>query len=216
MKLWAKKDWAMLALLILIVVSGFAIAPLLPDKVPVHWNINGEVDGWGSKYINLFLSSGLALFIYLLMSFIPAIDPLRKNYENFAKPYQYLKFFLTLFFIYLHVFLVYSSLRETPPQGNLIFIIPFSLLFIMIGWLLPKFKRNFFAGIRTPWTLVSDKNWEKTHNFGGKAFIAAGILSFISAFFGGAASFIVLISSILVASGATVVYSYLEYRKEKK
>lgn len=216
MKLWRKIDWVMLVFLVVIIVLGFFMAPAMPDRVPTHWNIRGEVDGWGSKYINLFLMPGIALFVYLLMSFLPAIDPLKKNYAHFAKPYLYFKILLTFFFLYLYFFLLYSSVKFTPPKGSLMFVIPFSLLFCFIGWLLPQIKRNFFIGIRTPWTLVSDLNWKKTHVFGGKIFIAAGIVSLIAAFFGSVVSFIVLIASVLASTLATVVYSYLVFKKEKK
>ncbi len=216
MKFWKKIDWLILALLLLVLVSSFVLIPSLPDKVPTHWNIKGEVDGWGSKYINLFLTPGIALFFYLLMSFLPAVDPLRKNYESFAKPYGYFKIFLIFFFIYIHAFLVYASMRSAPPGINLVFAIPLSLLFCFIGWILPQLKRNFFIGIRTPWTLVSDENWKKTHYFGGKIFTVAGVISFLAAFFGGVASFIVLISSVLSAAAITVIYSYLVFKKEKK
>lgn len=216
MKLWKKIDWLIILFLLAFFVFGIYVAPTMPDRVPTHWNIRGEVDGWGSKYINLFLMPSIALFFYFLMSFLPAIDPLRKNYEKFAKPYLYFKVFLTFFFIYLEIFLIYSSIRFTPPQGSLMFALPFSLLFCFIGWLLPQLKRNFFIGIRTPWTLVSDENWKKTHDFGGKAFLLAGVASLIAAFFGSVASFVVLIASVLAATIAALVYSYLEYRKENK
>jgi len=216
MKLWRKIDWVMLVFLLVLFGLGFLMAPAMPDLVPTHWNIRGEVDGWGSKYINLFLMPAVALFVYLLMSFLPAIDPLKKNYAHFAKPYLYFKIFLAFFFVYLYFFLLYSSVKFTPPEGSLMFAIPFALLFCFIGWLLPQIKRNFFIGIRTPWTLVSDENWKKTHIFGGKVFIAAGVISLLAAFFGSVASFIVLISSVLLATVVTIVYSYLIFRKEKK
>lgn len=216
MKLWKKIDWLMLFFILAIFVVGIYMAPTMPDRVPTHWNIGGEVDGWGSKYINLFLMPSIALAVYILMSFLPAIDPLKKNYEKFAKPYLYFKIFLAFFFIYLEIFLLYSSINLTPPQGSFMFAIPFSLLLCFMGWLLPRIKRNFFIGIRTPWTLVSDDNWKKTHNFGGKAFLFAGVVSLLAAFFGSAASFIVLISSVLLATVVTMAYSYLIFRKERE
>jgi uncharacterized membrane protein len=216
MKLWRKIDWLMILFLLAFFVFGIYIAPTMPDRVPTHWNIRGEVDGWGTKYINLFLMPSVALVFYFLMSFLPAIDPLRKNYEKFAKPYLYFKVFLTFFFIYLEIFFIYSSIKFTPPQGSLMFALPFSLLLCFIGWLLPQLKRNFFIGIKTPWTLVSDLNWKKTHDFGGKAFLLAGVMSLVAAFFGSVASFVVLIASIIVVTIATLAYSYLEYRKENK
>lgn len=206
----------MLFFLLTIFAVGIYIAPTMPDRVPTHWNIRGEVDGYGSKYINLFLMPSIALVAYLLMSFLPAIDPFRKNYEKFAKPYLYFKIFLAFFFVYLEIFLLYSSVRFSPPQGSLMFAIPFSLLLCFIGWILPQLKRNFFIGIRTPWNLISDENWKKTHDFGGKTFLLAGIASLVAAFFGSVPGFVVLIASVFIAAFAAVIYSYLIYRKEKK
>lgn len=216
MKLWKKIDWLIIFFILTILAIGIYMAPNMPDRVPTHWNIRGEVDGWGSKYINLFLIPSIALVAYILMSFLPAVDPFRKNYEKFAKPYLYFKIFLAFFFIYLEIFLLYSSVRFSPPQGSLMFAIPFSLLLCFIGWILPQLKRNFFIGIRTPWNLISDENWKKTHDFGGKLFILAGVASLIAAFFGSTASFVVLITSILLAAAISIFYSYLIYRKEKK
>lgn len=206
----------MILFILAIFAIGIYMAPNMPDRVPTHWNIRGEVDGWGSKYINLFLMPSIALVMYILMSFLPAIDPFRKNYEKFDKPYLYFKIFLAFFFIYLQIFLLYASVRFSPPQGNLMFAIPFSLLLCFIGWILPQLKRNFFIGIKTPWSLVSDDNWKKTHDFGGKAFILSGVASLIASFFGGVVSFIILIAGVLIAAFSVVFYSYLIYRKEKK
>lgn len=150
MKLWNKIDWLALTLLLFIFIISFIVDPYLPDKVPTHWNIHGEVDDWGSKYVNLFLMPSIALFVYLLMSFLPAVDPFRKNYDKFAKSYWSFKIFLTAFFVFLHFVILYSSIKAIPLKANLIFGIPTALLFIFIGWILPQLKRNFFIGIKTP------------------------------------------------------------------
>lgn len=205
----------MILFILAIFVVGIYMAPTLPSRVPTHWNIRGEINGWGSKYINLFLMPSIALVFYLLMSFLPLVDPLRKNYEKFAKPYFYFKVFLAFFFIYLEIFLLYVSVNFKSPQGSFMFSIPFSLLFCFIGWILPQIKRNFFIGIRTPWSLISDDNWQKTHKFGGKAFLVAGVASLVASFFGSVASFVVLIAGVFAAALAAVVYSYVIFRKEK-
>jgi len=216
MKLWKKIDWIILAIILLTIASGFFMAQRLPDSVPTHWNINGEVDGYGSKYVNLFLPTGLALVVYLLMSFLPAIDPLKKNYEQFARPYLYFKIFLTGFFICLYFFLLYASTRSVPPEGSLMFGIPISILFFLIGWVLPQIKRNFFIGIRTPWTLSSDEVWDKTHKIGGKIFMAFGVLSLVSVIFGSVVNFVVVIFGAILFAVVMMIYSYLAFRKYKK
>lgn len=215
MKLWTKTDWIIIIFIFFIFGFSLAMTSYLPDKVPTHWDIKGEVDAWGSKYINLFLMPGLALLIYLLMSFLPTIDPLRKNYDKFAKPYQYFKIFLAAFFVYLYFVILLSSITAVQSKGNLMFGIPMAILFLFIGWFLPQLKRNFFIGIRLPWTLVSDENWKKTHDFGGRVFMTVGVLILIASFISSVISFIVIISGALLAIIVTAIYSYLVFKKEK-
>lgn len=96
------------------------------------------------------------------------------------------------------------------------FGIPVSFLFIFIGWLLPQLKRNFFIGIRLPWTVVSDNNWKRTHDFGGKIFVAVGVLNLVASLISSTVSFIVVIFGALLAVIIIAVYSYLVFKKEKK
>jgi uncharacterized membrane protein len=131
----------------------------------------------------------------------------RKYYDGFV-----ILFFLFMLFVHLQVILWNLGLQISP---NVTFPLAFGLLFFYIGVLCENSKRNWFVGIRTPWTLSSDKVWQKTHQVGGKLFKLAGVVSIVGIFFQTYAVFFMVVPVILVAV-YTVVYSYVEYQKETR
>lgn len=200
-----------LILLMLAVAVGLSKAPCLPDKLPTHWNAAGEIDGYSGKTFALFFAPALTLAVYLLMLFVPLIDPFRANYEKFEKPYYFLRLSLVIFFFLLYF---YTILVPLGLRVNIVyFIVPlFSLLFLVIGLIAPKIKRNYFLGFRTPWALQSDDVWDKTHRFGGKAMVIAAVLSSFSIFFG-VWAFWIFLTIVLLGTFAPCIYSYFLYRK---
>jgi len=194
-----------------IIAISLVSAPCLADRLPSHWNARGEVDGYSSKNFALFFYPAITLFVYLLMVLLPKIDPFRKNYEKFKKPYYFIRLFLIIFFFALYSYMILAGVGYKFNMKY--FMIPtLSLLFLGIGSLMPKIKRNFFVGFRTPWTLQNDEVWEKTHKFGGKTFMVVGALCFFSIFFGDY-SFPIFITAIIVGALIPLSYSYYLYRK---
>ncbi len=195
-------------------IAGIYFYPKMPEQMAIHWNAQGEVDGYISKFWGLFLFPFILTGLYLLFLLIPRIDPLKTNIEKFIK-YYYGLFILILIFIlsiYLYVILWNVGIKINP---NIIFSVECGLLFFYIGILCKKAKRNWFVGIRTPWTLSSEMVWDKTHKIGGKLFKIAGIIAFIGAIFPRYALFFILVPLILTAI-YTILYSYFEYQKETK
>jgi len=208
----SKKDIIPIIIILISLIVGIQLYPDLPDLVPSHWNSQGEIDAWSSKGFAVFFMPFLALAIYLLMTFIPRIDPLRKNYEKFARVYFGFKVLLSLFFIALYFFVLAAAFGF--EMNITYFMLPaFSVLFIIMGIFLPKLKRNWFVGIRTPWTIHSDAVWSETHKFAGKAFITAGIISFLGVFFP-SYGFVVFLTTILFAAAISIVYSYFSFKKQ--
>lgn len=212
-KLIAIKEIIPILLIVIMFLVGIAFysSPCLPDRMPTHWSATGEVDGFSSKGFAVFFFPAVTLAVYLLMLFIPFIDPLRENYKKFAGVYYGFRLVLVLFFCLLYFYTLAAGLGFKMNIN--FFIIPLlSLLFIAIGFFLPKMKKNWFCGIRTPWTLQSDEVWEKTHQFGGKSFIVAGILSLLSVFSG---SYALWVFIVIILGGAFIpaFYSYFLYRK---
>jgi len=207
-----KKDILPIIIIIIALILGIQLYPKLPDLVPSHWNSQGQIDSWSSKNFLVFFMPLLALAIYLLMTFMPRIDPLRKNYEKFSKVYFLFKVLLSLFFIALYLFMLAAAFGF--KMNIIYFILPvFSLFFIAIGVMLPKIKRNWFIGIRTPWTIHSDAVWNDTHSFSSKIFVISGIISFLGIFFPKYA-FAVFMTAILTAAIISIVYSYFSFKNQ--
>ena len=198
--------------IILSIILSFYFYAHFPERVPTHWNAHGEINGWSGRGFGAFFFPLLNLGIYLLMLFIPAVDPKKKNYDQFKNIYHIIKGALIVFMTAIYFAASLSALGY-PLKINLIVPIGVGLLFIIIGYYLGRIKQNWFIGIRTPWTLSSEIVWQKTHKFGAKIFVLAGILFFLVAIFPDwfLAFMLLLIAMIL----SIIVYSYLIYLKEK-
>lgn len=195
------------------IIFGVAVfmAPCVPDRLPSHWNAQGQVDGWTSKPLAVFLFLGLIIAFYILLVFLPKLDPLRKNYQQFAGAYYWLRLMMAGFFAAFYIiFLLAASGHLQNIQKKIIPLM--ALLFVAMGFLMPKIKRNYFVGIKTPWTLHSDEVWAKTHKLAGWCFIVAGALCFFT-LWAGEWAFMIFVAIIAVASLLPVMYSYLEYKK---
>ncbi|MBS7653169.1 MAG: SdpI family protein [Candidatus Bathyarchaeia archaeon] len=209
-----KVEIILLGLTLLPFITGVYFYPHMPERMASHWNIGGEVDGYLPKFWGLFLIPFILLGLVLIFISIPRIDPLKANIEKFRKYYDVfiIIFFIFMFSIYSQVILWNLDLKISP---NATIPIGLGLLFFYIGILCENSKQNWFIGIRTPWTLSSERVWEKTHKLGGKLFKIAGISALFGAFFQSYALFFILAPAILV-SICSMIYSYLEYQKEMK
>jgi uncharacterized membrane protein len=199
-------------MVLLFFVIGFYLYPWMPEKIASHWNVKGEVDGYLPKFPGLFLLPSIFAVIALLFVAVPRIDPLKANIEEFRGYYdRFLTIFSILFlFIYLQTILWSLGIQISPMT---LLPIGIGLLFYYAGILCENAKRNWFIGIRTPWTLSSDKVWEKTHKIGGKLFKIAGIIAILGVFVQEYALFLILIP-IISFIVYTIAYSYFEYQKE--
>lgn len=204
--------YGIVAIVILTLAITILMYPGLPDKIPSHWNSVGEVDGylpklWGVLIVPLLIIPFTALFFLL-----PRIDPLKENYPKFQGYYEgfILVFAVFLFIIQLQILLWGQGYPISPT-----FLYPLILgaLFIYLGFLIEHAEQNWFVGIRTPWTLSSERVWKKTHAIGGTLFKIAGIIAIAGVVFGKYSLWFALVP-VLVVSIYTVIYSYIEYRKE--
>jgi len=207
-----KEIWAVLIILVLFIVGMFFYGQL-PEQVGTHWNLQGEIDGWSSRAFVAYYMPLIYLGMYLLLSFIVFIGPFKKNIEKFYNQYFYLKIAMVIFMAGIHGLTITAALSKNKLPIDKIVILGVGALFIFIGSLMPKMKRNFFIGIRLPWTLASDEVWKKTHELGGKVFMGMGVLVVLSGMIGGETSFIVIMASIFGGIIYLAIYSYLEWRK---
>jgi len=209
-----KSEKVLIFLIIISFVLAFYFYPSMPENMASHWNIEGQVDDYLPKSYALFLFPFLLVFFYLLFNLFPRIDPLKENIEKFRKHFDNFIVLISLFFFYLYSLTLFWNLGQ---RFNMTILLSpsFAVLFYFTGQLLEKSKRNWFIGIRTPWTLSSDNVWAKTHNLGAKLFKAVGVLSLLGVFFSSWLFFLIVIS-VLIITFYLVVYSYLEYQKEKR
>lgn len=231
MKLYTKKEILPIILILAIFGLGLYFYPQLPERLPTHWNIQGQVDGWSSKNFAVFFFPILIAGLYLLMSFIPLMDPLKINIELFSHLYFWFKVVFVLFMGMLYGVMIYAGLGNQvnpAPQAHacsilwcgvnikLAVMLGIAVLFLFIGLMLPKVKKNYTIGIRLPWTLHSEAVWDKTHQFGGKVFIGLAVLTAIAGFFPVPYAFWTLIGEIILMLVVLIWYSYHEWRVIEK
>ncbi len=186
----------------------------LPENIPTHWNIHGEVDKYSGKN-SAFLLVGLSLLIQVLMKYLPALDPRKENYEAFQDSYYKLRLLITLFFSFISVMILYVSASNKIESFTQIIGVSLCLLFAGIGNYMGTIKPNFFVGVRTPWTLSNEDIWRKTHSLAGKLWFFGGIaLTIPTLLIPSPAQFFVMLSGIILLSVFPMVYSYLIFRKK--
>jgi uncharacterized membrane protein len=198
-------------LIVIAAVAGIILWNQLPDPMPSHWNAAGEVDGYTSKFWGVWLMPLMTLGITLLLAAVPAIDPLKANIEKFRGLYNAFIIGYVAYMLYVYGLTLAAALGT---QFNMTYmLVPVvGLLFVGISFLIEKAKRNFFIGIRTPWTLVSDEVWEKTHKLGAQTFRIGGVLVIVSASFGESGLWL-MITALMFAGLTPVIYSYFAWRK---
>jgi len=199
----------------LIILLSFAVGVYfyrqMPDKMVSHWNARGEADGHMPKFWGLFLMPIISVVMALLFFTFPKIDPLKENVKKFRKYFDAFILLILLFLFYLYLLTIFWN---RGMRFNFIFaLVPsFAILFYYLGVLVEHAERNWFIGIRTPWTLSNDEVWQKTHKIGGKLFKVAGIIALLGIIFPNYAFFFVIFP-VIVVSIYTAIYSYFEYRK---
>lgn len=195
------------AVILLPIIAGLLLWDRLPDRIPTHWGASGEVDGWSGKGFAVFAMPALMLGIQLLCFFATASDPKRGNIRR--------KFLSMVLWIIPVLSVMTSCISYAVALGAKIRVeqvIPgfFGLMLVIIGNYMPKFQQSYTLGIKLPWTLNSEENWNRTHRFGGKIWALGGIGVLFCTLMGwGIASIVILAVVVIVPT----VYSYVLYRK---
>jgi len=187
----------------------------LPDQMASHWNTANQVDGYISRFWGAFLMPVISIGMILLFLIIPQIDPLKANIAQFREYFNAFIALMVVFLVYMHVLTILWNLGYDKFNMGTAMLPAMGLLFIFAGIMMGKAKRNFFIGIRTPWTLSNDHVWDKTHQLGSKLFILSGILALLGAFFADYAIWFILVP-VLGSTLFLFVYSYLLYQQETK
>jgi uncharacterized membrane protein len=196
-------------------VASAAIYPRMPEMAASHWNAAGQVDGYMPRFWAAFLMPIVSVGLLLLFLAIPVLDPLKANIAKFRSYYNAFITVIIVFMLFIHGVTLAWNLGYDQFNMSMAIIPAVGLILIFSGIVTMKAKRNFFIGIRTPWTLSDDTVWEETHKLGGKLFIAAGIITMFTAFLGENGIWIMLPAALL-AGFIPVVYSYILWRRIAK
>ena len=193
--------------ILLPILAGMILWNQLPDPMPSHWNASGEVDGWSSKTFAVFGLPLIMLAAQWLCTLGTAADPKKNNHPE--KILHLVLWIIPVLSVVMHTF-VYLIALGYGVRMEVVMPILIGLIFTIIGNYLPKCKQNYTIGIKIPWTLNNEENWNKTHRFAGWLWTFCGIAIMFTGFFGG---FWVFLPITLLMVLVPVLYSYLLHRK---
>ena len=209
-----KKDYWLALFSVASWVAVLLALPRLPKEIPLHWNIGGEIDGWGARFHLIWLGA-LPFVTWALFTFLAVLDPKRENYQGFAQVFRVLRALLVFLLMTIHWIMVAAAMDNSLDVVFWIKIL-MGMLFIVLGIVLPRLQPTWFIGIRTPWTLSNPKIWEKTHRLGGCLMGLGGILFLVSAFFAsGPRGFLLPIVVLFIGTAVSVAYSALLWHQNQ-
>lgn len=184
----------------------------IPDTVAVHFNLQGQANGWADKSL-LFIPSSLGVVVYLLMLAIPHLDQ-NKRIEEMGGKYYSLRFIVGLFISLISVYLLSLSNQSDVKDPNILIMILGGLI-ALLGNYFQTLRPNYFIGIRTPWTLKNEAVWKKTHQIGGLVWMAGGCLVFLLSFLVTFNWLLIFVGIILITIAVIpTLYSYAESKKK--
>ena len=202
-------------ILLSLITSIYSYQTLETDKIASHWNAEGEVDDYMGKFWGLFFLPIISIVLYLLFLIIPMVDPLKNNIKKFRYHYDWFMFSFILFMFYVSLLTILSNFGYDFNMTTML-MPAIGIWFFYIGSLMKKLKRNWFIGVRTPWTLSSDLVWEKTHKLTSKLFKIVGIIIILTAFLPSRYLIWFILIPVFIILIWVVLYSYLEFKKEKR
>jgi len=199
----------------MLIASAVAWASIPSDaEIPIHWNISGEVDGTASKAVGLLMTPALAIGMTALLAAVPFLDPRREHMRQSMRTYTIVCSSVIVFIGLVHLAVVWAALGNQLDIARLIGI-GAAAMFGVIGLVIGNTRSNWFLGVRTPWTLSSERSWERTHRLAGRLFLASAAIMLVAGVIGTPALvFTAVIGSVLLVTVIAVVYSYLVWRDD--
>ena len=199
-----------IAILILNLVVTGSFYPQLPDQIPLHFDVNGDVDRWGGRN-SIWLTALLPVGIYGLFHLTPRIDPRKDSYQKHKKGFRIVNVGVVFFLVALHGFILSFSMGYQADVRTVVFFLV-GALFLLVGNHLPNARQNYTFGIRNPWTLHSEVVWKKTHRIGGWMFAGLGLFSMVAALVSHPTIIWMFIGCTVAVALGLNIYSYLLHR----
>jgi uncharacterized membrane protein len=203
--------WFSVALVCVQILAAFYMYPMMPERVAIHWGLSGEADGYGSRFMGLFLIPVISLLFLPLMMVLPRLDP-SGGIERFRGGYDWFMFGFLAYMAYIQGLTLawnlgwrFSFMRMLAPAMG--------LLFAGIGVVMRGAKLNWFMGIRTPWTMMSEEVWDRTHDVGSRLFMASGALAALGALTDEWLTLVLMVAPVMISTIYLVYYSYSEHQR---
>lgn len=217
MKNWSKTEFLILLVLALPFIYLALTWHTYPEQIPIHFNHKGVADRYGPKAFGLLLLPSINAGMYLLLKYIPRLDPKKENFALFENRYH-------IIILVIHLFLDFTffliAISAQKGAASLLFpklvLIAVALLLMIIGNYLSAVRPNYFVGIRTPWTLESEEVWKRTHRLTGFLWVISSLIFIAITLLLKEPNPIVMMLFIALIAVTPIVYSYLLYQKITK
>lgn len=214
MKRFTKVQWLVWLLAVLPLLLVGLVYSRLPRQVPMHWGFDGTVS-YSDKW-QLLLVAALPVALAVMFLLLPVLDPRRSSYETFRNVYELFQIAMMLLLLAVVLICVVEAFRPGTVNVPTVVGLLCSMLFILIGLILPKCRPNFFFGLKTPWTLSSETVWTRTHRLSGRLMLAAGMVSLPAAFVPDSRmKMLLLMIPLWIACIVPTICSYLWFRQEQ-
>ena len=198
-----------LALTAIATAAGLYFTPDLKAPVPIHWGLDGKPDGFAPEWALMLVGPGGMLATIGIFWIIPWLSPRRFTVDTFMRTYLKLMLIVVTMLGYIFAISLWTGIHG-PVGTDRFMAAGLGLLLVMMGNLMGKVHRNFFVGIRTPWTLASERVWYATHRWGAKVAVGAGLAALAATLLG--APVWVVFSLVIAGFLAPVVYSLVLYK----
>lgn len=187
----------------------------MPEKIPTHWNIKGEIDGYGAKQWAAFLLPGMMVGMLLLFAALPWLSPKHFEVDSFRSTYWFIVLVISVAMAYIHGLTLWAALSAEPIDISRAMLAGLLIMFGLMGNVLGKVRRNFYVGVKTPWTLASERVWNDTHRLAAKMFVIAAVVGLVALIplVPLPAAVIAVVGLIMAASFIPVGYSLWLYKK---
>lgn len=207
--------FAAAVLALMLAVAGLGLAAVGPNaRVPIHWGASGEADGFGPAWLGFLITPAITAGLVLLLGVIPRVEPRRANLARSASAYRTLAYATLLLTLGLQVVLVLAGTGHPVPVAVTIGA-GVGILFAVLGNVMGTVRSNFMFGVRTPWTLTSERSWDRTHRLAGRLFVLGGLLTFVSSFTGAPTLvLVVLLATVVAILAVATAYSYVVWRSD--
>lgn len=206
-----RKYWKILLItsitILLPVLAGLILWNQLPAQMPTHWNAAGEIDGWSSKPFAVFGLPGIMLAAQWLCLLGSLADPKKQNHSK--KMLQLVLWIIPILSVAMHM-VTYAVALGKSVRMEVVMPVVVGLILAIVGNYMPKCKQNYTIGIKIPWTLNSEENWNRTHRLAGWVWSVGGIAIIFTGFIGGVWLFLPVVGVMILVP---VLYSYVLYRR---